>query len=283
MGAAGPAVDRSTGYTAARAMWAEPSAPPPFGLIVIGDEILLGRRQERHFAHFRDLLAKRGLGLGWHWVLPDEPTLIIPHLRFSMGLGEPVFVCGGIGATPDDHTRACAAAAAGVALVRHPEAVLAIEARFGQDAYPHRILMAELPAGASLISNPYNQIPGFSLRAHYFLPGFPEMAWPMADWVLNTHFPKPTGHPQERSLWVIGMVESGLLPLMTQLTGRFPEARLFSLPRLGAAPCIELGFRGGAGVEAAFGALKHQLEARGISYQLSDPEETAAGAEGVPP
>ena len=100
-----------------------------------------------------------------------------------------MFSFGGIGATPDDHTRQAAAAALGVPLERHPEAVAEIEARFGADAYPHRVLMAEFPAGASIIPNPFNRIAAFSVRDHHFLPGFPQMAWPMLDWVLATHYP----------------------------------------------------------------------------------------------
>ncbi len=255
----------------------ESPVPPHFGLILIGDEILLGRRQDRHFAHFQSLLLGRGLALGWHWVLPDEPDALIAHLRFSIGLGGPVFVCGGIGATPDDHTRACAAAAAGVDLVRHPGAVAAIEGRFGESAYPHRILMADLPAGAALIPNPYNQIPGFSLQGLFFLPGFPEMAWPMAEWVLDTQFAGCSGRSEERSLWVMGVAESGLLTLMNELTGQFPGVKLFSLPRLGEVPVIELGFRGGEGVGVAFAELKRRLDAADIPYRTDDPAATAPG------
>lgn len=274
---------QSPGFEVGHAKLSDICAPSPFGLIVIGDEILLGRRSERHLQGFRSLLRERGLALAWHWVLPDEARLIILHLRFSMELGGPVFVCGGIGATPDDHTRACAAAAAGVQLIRHPEAVSVIEERFGPDAYPHRILMADLPAGAALIPNAYNQIPGFSLHGHYFLPGFPELAWPMAQWVLDNHFPSAAAQWEDRSLWVIGLGESGLLPLMSELVERFPEAKLFSLPRLGSVPWIELGFRGGAAVEAAFEELRYQLHARGIPYQLDSPEETAVGVKAVAP
>ena len=46
------------------------------------------------------------------------------------------------------------------------------EARFGEEAYPIRIRMADLPEGSRLIPNPYNQIPGFSIGHHHFLPGF---------------------------------------------------------------------------------------------------------------
>ena len=146
-------------------------APVAFGLIVVGDEVLIGGRSDAHLSHFRALLGQRGHTLAWHWLLPDEPSVLTDHLRFSIARGAPVFVCGGIGSTPDDHTRASAARAAGVTLERHPEAVALIEGRFGDDAYPDRILMADLPAGCGLVPNQYNQIPGFRLSRHFFSTG----------------------------------------------------------------------------------------------------------------
>jgi len=85
-----------------------------FGLIVIGDEILSGRRRDRHVEFFRGLLAGHGHALHWVQILPDDPALLTGRLRQTMDEGKPVFSCGGIGATPDDHTRRCAAEAAGV-------------------------------------------------------------------------------------------------------------------------------------------------------------------------
>lgn len=251
-----------------------------FGLVIIGDEILLGKRRDRHFAGFRSLLGERGYQLAWQWILPDEPELIVAHLRLSIGLGGPVFVCGGIGATPDDHTRACAAEAAGVALERHPGAVREIEARFGSEAYPNRILMADLPVGSALIPNPYNRIPGFSIWNHYFLPGFPEMAWPMAEWVLAACFKGRQPGLEERSLWIAGTPESRLLPIMRELTARFPRLKLFSLPRLGASPGIELGFRGRGAVVEAIGELRRLLDAEGLSYDEATPIVTNPESKG---
>ena len=239
-----------------------------FGLIVIGDEILFGQRQDSHFTHFRELLASRGLRLSRCWLLPDEAESLTAHLHFSLQGEMPVFVCGGIGATPDDLTRQCAAEAAGVPLERHPQARALIEERFGDAAYPTRIRMADLPAGSELIPNPYNQIPGFSLRQHYFLPGFPEMAWPMAEWVLETHYPVRQSAIKEISLWITETPESSLVPLMETFEGRFPGLKLYSLPRLGKPPLIELGLRGRGDLESALAALKASLRDAGIPFQL---------------
>jgi len=231
-----------------------------FALIVIGDEVLFGRRQDRHLREFRRLLGERGLRLVRCYVLPDEETSLTRHLRFSLADHLPVFVCGGIGATPDDLTRVCAARAAELPLVRHPGAVALLEQRFGRDAYPTRIRMAELPQGAELVPNPYNGIPGFSLVRHYFLPGFPEMAWPMARWVLDEYYGfSRGGATHERALRVRSTPESALVPIMEQLTERFPGLKLFSLPHLGADPYIELGFRGEGDPAQAIAVLKELL------------------------
>ncbi len=244
------------------------AANKTFGLIVIGDEILTGSRTDKHLPAFKALLAERGHALAWCWILPDDPAQLTRQLAASMDTGLPVFCCGGIGATPDDHTRACAAAASGVDLVRHPQALALIESRFGAEAYPHRVLMADLPAGATLIPNPVNEIPGFMLREHWFLPGFPRMAWPMAEWVLDHHYPAAVP-AAEAAVAVWHTPESRLIPLMQRLDGVFPELKLFSLPHLGEDPAdryVLLGFRGRGDLDAALIELRAGLEEQGIPH-----------------
>lgn len=248
--------------------------PVAFGLIVIGDEVLNGPRADGHLAALKSRICVRGHSLAWHWLLPDDPAAIVDHLRFSMGRPEPVFVCGGIGATPDDHTRVCAAEAAGVELARHPDARALIEGRFGESAYPHRIAMADLPAGCTLIPNPVNRIPGFAVARHWFLPGFPQMAWPMADWVLDRHY-GTAEVSKEGAVEVLGVAESQLIPLMLELGARFPGLKLFSLPHLGAGPDgpgggdphILLGARGRSGVEDALEAIRLGLRKAAIPFR----------------
>lgn len=238
-----------------------------FGIIVIGDEILNGRRRDRHFDALGAMLRERGFSVAWLRILPDDPAYLVDEFRRTMGEGIPVFCCGGIGATPDDHTRACAAEAAGVPLQRHPAAVAEIEARFGSDAYPTRVKMADLPAGSELIPNPYNRIPGFSINGHHFMPGFPDMAHPMAAWVLDTHYAAGGEAERQCALRVHGVTESSLVDLMEQLVAQYPEVKLFSLPRLGAEFQIEIGFRGHTDLTAPMQALLAGLEARGIVYE----------------
>ncbi|MBK1719430.1 competence/damage-inducible protein A [Thiocystis violacea] len=240
--------------------------PVRFGLIVVGDEVLNGGRLDSHLAAFKTRIQARGHELAWHWLLPDDPETLTAHLAFSMARADPVFVCGGIGATPDDHSRACAAAAAGVPLVRHPEAAALIEGKFGAEAYPNRILMADFPAGSDLIPNPVNQIPGFTLRHHWFLPGFPQMAWPMAEWVLDQRFGR-CAVLVESAVEVRGVPESRLIPLMRRLGDAHPALKLFSLPRMGEDPGILLGFRGRLGLDEAMRDLRLALASEAITYR----------------
>ncbi|HEX6529361.1 MAG TPA: competence/damage-inducible protein A, partial [Burkholderiales bacterium] len=166
----------------------EESSLTLFGAFIIGDELLVGKRQDKHLPFVIEALAKRGLRLSWACYLGDEPQRITDALKKSLGSSDVVFSFGGIGATPDDHTRQCAAAALGVSLEIHRDAEREIRARFGGEVTPQRLQMGEFPAGSRIIPNPVNRIPGFTVGHHHFVPGFPQMAWPMVEWVLDTKY-----------------------------------------------------------------------------------------------
>jgi molybdopterin-biosynthesis enzyme MoeA-like protein len=230
-----------------------------FGLIIIGDEILSGKRRDQHLPKVIGILGERGLRLSWAEVVGDEPERITALLARTFAGPDIVFSCGGIGATPDDHTRQCAAAALGVPLLLHPEGRSLVEERIRETAGPNadlhapenlqRLRMAEFPAGATLIPNPYNRIPGFTVARHHFVPGFPVMAWPMIAWVLDTLYADRFHREPhaERALLVYGQAEAVLTPLMETLEARYPGVRVFSLPSVGDAHTrkhIELGVKG---------------------------------------
>jgi len=242
------------------------------GIIIIGDEILANRRQDKHFQYSAQLLASRGLQLSWVQYLGDEQDLLARQLRAIRIDGEICFCFGGIGATPDDRTRQAMAQAHDTPLIRHAQAVKEIEEHFGEAAYPNRILMAELPQSAELIPNPYNRIPGFSMGNIHCLPGFPEMAWPMLQWVLDQRYPDLRNEKTIYSALVVdGVHESDLLALMESFQTSHPTIKLSSLPRFlpDGGRQIELGVSGKtAAVGAAFAELEKTISGKGLAYHV---------------
>jgi molybdopterin-biosynthesis enzyme MoeA-like protein len=255
-----------------------------FGLIVVGDEILSGKRIDKHMPKVIELLAARGLELGWAEYVGDVPVRITAALGRAFASGDIVFSTGGIGATPDDHTRQCAAAALGVPLALHPEAEALIRERMQDTAREqgtvyepdrpdnvHRLNMGVFPLGANIIPNTYNKIPGFSVGDVHFVPGFPVMAWPMIESVLDGRYAGlfARGRAAEKSVIVYGAMEATLTPLMQAVERDHPGIKVFSLPSVDHPQHgrhIELGVKGDAGrIEAAYGQLLaglHGFEAR---------------------
>jgi len=235
-----------------------------FALIVVGDEILSGKRIDKHMPKVIQLLAERGLELGWAEYVGDVPMRITAALARAFASGDVVFSTGGIGATPDDHTRQCAAAALGVPLGLHPEAEALIRERMQDTAREqgtvyepdrpdniHRLNMGVFPLGARIIRNPYNKIPGFSVGDVHFVPGFPVMAWPMIESVLDERYADlfARGRAAERSVIVYGAMEATLTPLMEAIEQAHPGIKVFSLPSVDHAEHgrhIELGVKGDA-------------------------------------
>jgi molybdopterin-biosynthesis enzyme MoeA-like protein len=240
--------------------------PRTIGMVIVGDEILSGKRADKHMAKVIELLGARGLQLAYADYVGDAPDRIAATLGRAFASGDLVFSCGGIGATPDDHTRQCAARALGVPLALHPEAEVLIRERMqdiareqGQPYEPdrpdnvHRLNMGVFPEGARIIPNPYNKIPGFSVGHVHFVPGFPVMAWPMIEHVLDTHYAPLFQRDAwiERSVIVYGAMESALVPLMERVEHLHPGVKIFSLPSVDHPTHgrhIELGVKGAPGV-----------------------------------
>lgn len=253
-----------------------------FGLIIVGDEILSGKREDKHLAKVIALLGARGLALSWVEYLGDERARITAELVRAFASGDAVFCCGGIGATPDDHTRQAAAAALGVPLALHPQArelilgrARRLAAEQGQafdEQHPdtlRRLEMGAFPLGAAIIANPFNQIPGFSVAEVHFVPGFPVMAHPMIEAVLDSRYASLNGSQSqvERSVIVFGSMEASLTPLMERIEAQFHGVKVFSLPSVDHPTYgrhIELGVKGRLPlVDAAYRELLAGLRAHG--------------------
>lgn len=246
-----------------------------FGAIVIGDEILSGKRQDKHFAKIAELLGARGLRLSWVEYLGDNRERLAATFRRTMATGDVVFSCGGIGNTPDDHTRQAVAAALGVELEVHPEAYEELKIRFaGEGITDQRRLLVTFPQGVRMIPNPFNRIAGFMANEHYFVPGFPQMAHPMIEWALDTFYREefqPVAGKVEKAFLLTGPTayESALLDLMERIVAAYPALRLFSLPSLVGKERrhLELGVEGEpALVDRAMEEIRVEIEKRGIAW-----------------
>jgi len=252
-----------------------------FGAYIIGDEILVGKRQDKHLAFLIEALAKRGLRLSWAQYLGDEPERLAAAFRRSLGADDAVFSFGGIGATPDDHTRQCVAAAAGIKLVPHPEAEREIRGRFGAETTPARLRMGEFPEGSSIIPNPVNRIPGFSYGEHHFVPGFPQMARPMVEWVLDSRYRHLFDRDRwsEESIFVYEAGESQLIAAMEAVGAAYSGVKVFSLPSMGedgSRRHVELGVRGDpVQVREAAEALRRSVRDAGFPFSAVEKTKPA--------
>ena len=250
-----------------------------FGAIIIGDEILSGKRQDKHFAKIAELLAARGLRLSWVEYLGDDRQRLAETFRRTMAAGDVVFSCGGIGNTPDDHTRQAVAMALGVDLALHPDGFTELQARFaGQEIDDKRKLLVTFPAGVQIVPNPFNRIPGFMVNEHYFVPGLPQMAHPMIEWALESFYRdqfRAVAGTVEKAFLLTGEMayESALLELMERIVRDYPQLRLFSLPTLNGKERrhLELGVEGAPeAVDVAMEEIRRDVEAKGITWVWRD-------------
>ncbi|MBW1775579.1 MAG: competence/damage-inducible protein A [Deltaproteobacteria bacterium] len=242
-------------------------APIGFGLIIIGSEILDGRIQDKHFENTQRLVRERNHTLRYSMILVDDPALILDKLKWAMKRPEPFFCCGGIGATPDDYTRQCAAKAVGVSLEFHKEGIEILENRPGFEMTPSRMKMVEFPKGSVLVPNPVNQIPGFSIANGYFIPGFPSMAEPMTAWIMDTYFEAGKA-TVSRTLILPGAKEADLVPIMEDFTRTHPKVSFSSLPRFVAGGTeVHLGLSGlPDDFEEGLRDLVESLESQGLKW-----------------
>ena len=242
---------------------------PHIYAVIIGSEILNGRRVDRHFSFLQQALAQRGHTLYSAEIIKDDEVLIRSSFQRIKGDSESMMFCfGGIGATPDDLTRAIAADVfRGSPLQRHEQFEKDIIDRFGEEAYPNRIHMSDLPQGASLLKNPVNNMSGFSLdQRYFFMPGFPEMAHPMVEEAIERFL------PQNRTLYRKTLLarcsEERLIATMKKVP---QEVECSSLPMfVDRKPNVELSVASydEETTRTYFALFVKFLEANGINYEI---------------
>ncbi len=240
-----------------------------FYACIIGSEILNGRRVDKHFEFVKNELQKYGHELFASFIIKDDEELIKKIYKLVKEDDKSVmFSFGGIGATPDDLTRDIAAEVfTSKPLQRHKKFEQDIIERFGDEAYPHRVHMADLPQNAQLLQNPINNMSGFSLQDRFFFtPGFPQMSHPMIASVIERLF--STSVQKYRATLLAKTSENTLINIMKTVPS---EIELSSLPILnseGASVEISLCASDKELVDKNFKLFKDFLEDLQISYNI---------------
>lgn len=240
-----------------------------FYVVIIGTEILNGRREDKHFEFVKQELAKYGHELFASFIIKDDKQLITNTLEMIKSDKNAVLFCfGGIGSTPDDLTRELAANVfTKQPLKVHDNFLHDIIERFGDASYPHRIHMADLPQDAELLFNPVNNMSGFSLfKKYYFVPGFPSMAHPMISDVIKNKYSKRV--EKFRLTLLADTSEETLMNIMKIL----PQSiELSSLPMfVNTKPKVELSLSGldESEINKYFLMFTAELKNKKIEYKL---------------
>ncbi len=220
-------------------------APPPYirsmsetstitaCVLLIGDEILSGRTQDKNLAHIATALADVGVEVREAHIIPDTRQVIIDSVNGLRQRFDYVFTTGGIGPTHDDITAACIAEAFGVPLEIHPLAHQSLQEhydRLGASFNEARQRMARIPHGATLIDNPISSAPGFAIGNVYVMAGIPRIMQAMLENVL----PSLRGGEKIASITITAAIPEGTIAAaMTQLQEAHPEISIGLYPFYG--------------------------------------------------
>lgn len=244
---------------------------PSFFTLIIGTEILNRRRGDKHFDFVSKTLLEKGYTLSGSFIIEDDPALIVQTIQFIATQPNAIlFSFGGIGSTPDDHTRKCASIALCNGVMETNEtAKNIIVNKLGDRAYPHSVKMAELPVNADLLENPINKMPAFSLEDRYFfMPGFPEMSHPMIMSILAKLI------PQNKKIYRQTLTAHCKENIFIETMGNMPEGVEFSsLPKLqsdGWRVTISIASENQQLTKISFDKYIHLLDEMGIVYVLQD-------------
>jgi len=242
-----------------------------FYSVIIGTELLNGRRLDAHFSFLNKELLKRGWEQKANFVIKDEPAFIEDIFKLIKNDPDAVmFSFGGIGSTPDDFTRKCAANVFTDGKMNVDDtAKQRILDRFGEESYPHRITMANLPLNAGLLHNVVNNIPGFSLEGKYFFtPGFPSMSQSMVIEALDTYYPK--NKEKFRFFLKADCSENELIEVMKQIPQSIDFSSLPHIENEKRTVVISVGSYDKTEAEFYFKLFVDLLNERGIKFILED-------------
>jgi molybdenum cofactor synthesis domain-containing protein len=202
-------------------------------MLIIGNEVLSGRTQDKNLAHVALQLGEIGIDMREVRIVPDELDVVVAAVNALRAAHDYVFTTGGIGPTHDDITADCIAAAFGVALNHHPLAMQQLQAHYDRleaDFNEARQRMARIPEGASLIDNPVSTAPGFCIENVYVMAGVPKIMQAMMENVL----PNLRGGEALSSITVTSNVPEGTIAAeMGRLQAQYEEVNIGLYPFYG--------------------------------------------------
>jgi molybdopterin-biosynthesis enzyme MoeA-like protein len=242
-----------------------------FYSVIIGTELLNGRRKDAHFSFLNNELLKRGWEQKASFVIKDEPPFIEDVFRLIKSDPDAVMFCfGGIGATPDDYTRVCAANVfTDTKMEQNKIAEQCIVEHFKEEAYPHRIDMANLPINAKQLTNVVNNVPGFSLQNRFFFtPGFPSMSQSMVIEALDKYFPK--NKVKYRYFLKADCSENNLIDIMKQIPQEIDFSSLPQIKDNKRSVVISVGSHDNSEAKKYFTLFENLLNQKNIKFVLED-------------
>lgn len=248
-----------------------PEPPATAAVLIIGDEILSGRTADTNLNTIARFVNALGIDLKEARTVGDGQEQIVEALNTLRAGHDYVFTTGGIGPTHDDITADCVAAAFGVPLPEHPEAVAILERRYGDDFNAARRRMARIPEGGTLIANPVTDAPGFQIGNVFVMAGVPKIMTAMLEDVAPR---LRTGTVvQARTVRVTGVGEGAVAQILGDMARAQKNLSFGSYP-FGAGSDGEIGTnlvirgRDAAAIDSALEALRAALAGVGIETTL---------------
>ena len=197
-------------------------------LIIIGDEILSGRTQDKNIGFLAERLTTRGINLHQVRIIPDEEGEIIEAVNTMRTKYDYVFTTGGIGPTHDDITAAAVAKAFGRKIQRHTGAMKALKKHYSTDDFTEtRKKMADMPRDVELIDNPVSGAPGFIIENVYVMAGVPDIMQGMFDGIKDT---LTGGKPLKQKTISCNIREGDMAPHLNQIQNSHDQVTIGSYP-----------------------------------------------------
>jgi len=229
-------------------------------LIIIGNEVLSGRTQDKNLAWLAKELNEIGIRLAEARVIPDNTQVIIDTVGACRKKFAYVFTTGGIGPTHDDITSDAIARAFGVKLERNQEAETILQRHYGKEKLnAARLKMADIPAGASLIRNAVSAAPGFCIENVYVMAGVPAIMQAMFE--SFKHELKGGAKMLSRAVSAY-VTEGAIAERLSAIQDQYPDVEIGSYPlirqqRLGT--CLVARSTDTARLNAAYREIKDLL------------------------